>query len=154
MPWMKIEAGQHTFWMVKLPSSGPAGFPNPGQRFPLLLIDLCPSLPADTMGRVAKGMVAAGCKYAVCVGKRAAEWEAAFDNADIEINPKCEEDRLVMTVSNKEDELDEAIEFFFFQTSTDVKAEQFMVALIDPEPEDYKQVRKKLTRAALRRKNG
>ena len=136
---MLLETGPYQITLMTVPPVGEFHLPTQSHRFPMLLLDSTAKLHDGTMERIAEGFVAAGCRYAICAGVRASEWETAFDKADLKRNPNCDEDRFVMTTTCTEG-LEEAIFELLFTTSSDAAETSFVIAVVDGKDADFAKI--------------
>jgi hypothetical protein len=88
------------------------------EEFALMLVHFDGPVRDSEKMLLARRLVAQRCRYAVCAGRDSGAWEDAFDEADIESNPDCDEDRFVMTTSHGPEVLNEVVRFFIWSTST------------------------------------
>jgi hypothetical protein len=80
-----------------------------------LLWDHDGRLPAASRDEIARVLLESGCRYAVCAGANASEWEATVDLAFVRAisgSDGSEEDAVVMTTSHAAEGVDD-VAFFF-----------------------------------------
>lgn len=94
----------------------------PAMPFACLFHARAPSATQER-ARLAALLVASGrCRAFVCVGTDAADWETAFDDADVECLPEAQ---WAMTTAHGDD-LDDAV-FFFTRCVSDVESRILVV---------------------------
>jgi hypothetical protein len=144
-----LEGAPREVWVGDITSSTTLASPPGGSAFALMLVAFRQASPSD-MHRVARSLVDQGCRYAVCAGVESADWETAFDDADLETNPNCEPDRFVTTTSHPTESLEEVAAFLLSCTAIDGgEPERFVVATVGAGAPDRSAVRAAVSHAVL-----
>jgi hypothetical protein len=112
----------------------PFAFESPfgGDEFALLLVIAAPDVSADEQKRLSQSIVVQGCRYAVCTGVAAGDWDDAIDFAsvDAELSQQLPSDRLIMTTWHEDEPLHEVARFFFNHTAFEDFVPSRRVALL------------------------
>jgi hypothetical protein len=134
-------------WLGTAVATAQVMSPFAGAEFALMLADFSGALSGERMS-LARSLVTQGCRYAVCCGRESDEWETVFDVADLEGNPNCDHDRLVMTTSHGAEPLDDVAWFFLRNTSTPhFQPTRFLALAVGARVEDLQAVQASITRA-------
>jgi hypothetical protein len=134
-------------WLAALSSHERLRSPFAGEKFALMLVHFAGSVSDAEKMSIARHLIAEGCRYAVCAGHQADEWEDAFDQADIEVNPDLEAHRFVMTTSHASEPLEKVAWFFVWNTSAGAfEPRCFLVVTIDATAGDEAQLRSTLAK--------
>ena len=154
-PDPELEFGSLTMDRLGVPSRQVAigdvpvtGFASPfaGERFAAMIVAFRSASVAEKE-RLARSLIHEGCRYAVCAGVDCDEWEAAFDDVDVEENPDGEASRFVMTTCHKGESLDEVAEFRLTCTAIEEKvSERFFVLSVGGEGADREAVKETVAR--------
>jgi hypothetical protein len=131
----------------------PFAFESPfhGEDFALLLVVSVKDVTADEQRELSEAFVAQGCRYAVCTGVRASEWDDSIDHASVvaELDGLRPEDRLVMTAWHDDEPLVEVARFFFEHTAfEDFVPERRLAVLLGGSRDELDELRGTLTRVA------
>lgn len=114
-----LAQGERRFHMVSLGRPDDAFEAFDGRLFPCLILDSAGDWPPEERSRLARRLIAMGCRYAVCAGETCAQWEHEVDSAfiDLELTETQRQDRFVMTTSHADETLDDVAFFFVYQTN-------------------------------------
>jgi hypothetical protein len=147
MDKLVVQAGRHV-WLGQMVPGTPVASPCAGAEFSLLLADFSGALRGEEQLAVARALIKEGCRWAVCYGQGAAEWETSFDQADLEANPDCDAKRLVMTTSHGTDPLDEIAWFFIWNTSSPgFRPSRFLALTVGAAAEHVRAMQARLSKA-------
>jgi hypothetical protein len=100
--------------------------------FPCLLWDHVGGSAAHTKIDLARVLIRAGCRYAVCAGKECADWHDAFDSAYLtdhrDESAEQQDASFVMTTWHNDETADDVA--FFFVWNTDFEGNEFRDYLV------------------------
>jgi hypothetical protein len=91
-----------------------------GAAFPCLLWDHAGGSHVSTKEALARALIRAGCRYAVCAGRECEQWHDMFDECLVEDrldSANKNEDALVMTTWHDGETPDDVASFFVFDTN-------------------------------------
>ena len=124
-------------------------------EFAALLCVCAVDVTEDEQRLLSKALVAQGCRYAVCAGVAAVDWDDAIDMAAVvaELGGERSADRLVMTTWHEA--LEDAIQFFFAHTAFEdfVPARRLVLGIGGTE-EQFQELQAALRRAGGGRTSG
>jgi hypothetical protein len=126
--------GQRTFLLRVMAPDEDLGDPFDGELYPALVWDTRPASEAQKR-RMARSLIASGCRYVVCGGVESEAWEHAADRAYTEQDlPEPVPDELfVMTTSHRGEEVDDVAFFFVHNTNFgDHDFTRYLMLLVGP----------------------
>lgn len=108
---------RRTFHLGVLPPDEVPDPPFDGERYPVLVWATRPTTDVQKQ-RIARALIASGCRYVVCGGVESDAWEDAADRAYLEqdLLEPVPDDRFVMTTSHHGEPEDEVAHFFVHNT--------------------------------------
>lgn len=110
------EKGGKTYVVMAIHAPGDFVSPFPGTLFPCMIWDHDGRFTEAQRGEVARQLLRAGCRYAVCGGRNCDAWHGAVDEEFVQQHLDDPEETLddvhVMTTSHA-DESPDAVAFFF-----------------------------------------
>lgn len=113
-----------------------------GALFPCLVWDHSGRFSETDRSAVARALLDAGCRYAVCGGQRCEAWEAAVDVEFVTRHADASQEALdaahVMTTSHRGESPDDVAFFFVLNTNFDEHAfERYLVLHIGTGPAEH-----------------
>jgi hypothetical protein len=119
--------------------------PFSGEAHALLIFVAASDVSPDEQAEISEGIVASGCRYAVCYGHRCSSWDDSIDLASITAGKEGPD--FVMTTWHEKDSPEEVVHFFWWNTSFDAfAAERMGIFVLGCHPEIESQIEHEVAR--------
>lgn len=118
------------FWLMQQPEPRPPVVGFDGRCFVCLIWDSGGERTVEQRHLVVASLIEAGCRYFVCGGENASEWEDAADEAFVtmELNASALEEHMVMTTAHEAESEEDVV--FFLVSCTSFSSHSFTDYLV------------------------